>query len=57
MQKKFFTQKNHSSKKIEGIGPVRAASIAAYKDFSKPEEELKFIEKFKIKPLWMVDIQ
>jgi DNA processing protein len=51
----IFHAKKAFLEKIEGIGPVRAASIAAFKDFSKAEEEIKFIEKYKIKPLFLTD--
>ena len=51
----IFHAKKTYLEKIEGIGQVRAASIAAYKDFSKAEEELKFIEKYKIKTLFLTD--
>ena len=50
-----FHAKKSYLEKIEGIGPVRAASIAAFKDFSKVEDEIKFIEKYKIKPLFLTD--
>ena len=52
----IFHAKKTFLEKIEGIGPIRAASIAAFKDFSKAEEEIKFIEKYKIKPLFLTDI-
>ncbi len=51
----IFHAKKTWLEKIEGIGPVRAASIAAYKDFTQAEEEIKFIEKYKIKPLFVTD--
>lgn len=51
----IFHAKKTFLEKIEGIGPVRAASIAAYKDFSMAEEEIKFIEKYKIKTLFLTD--
>lgn len=41
--------------KIEGIGGVRAGSIKSFKDFKKAEDEIIFIEKFKIKPLFLTD--
>ena len=50
-----FHAKKSYLEKIEGIGPVRAASITAFKDFSKVEDEIKFIEKYKIKPLFLTD--
>ena len=49
----IFHAKKSFLEKIEGIGAVRAASITAFRDFSKVEEEIKFIEKYKIKPLFI----
>ena len=51
----IFHAKKTFLEKIEGIGPVRAASIAAYKDFTQAEEEINFIEKYKIKTLFLTD--
>lgn len=51
----IFHAKKSYLEKIEGIGPIRAASITAFKDFSAVEEEIKFIEKYKIKPLFLTD--
>lgn len=51
----IFHAKKSYLEKIEGIGPIRAASIAAFKNFSRAEEEIKFIEKYKIKPLFIAD--
>ncbi|MCY7311122.1 MAG: DNA-processing protein DprA, partial [Chitinophagaceae bacterium] len=51
----IFHAKKTFLEKIEGVGPIRAASIAAFKDFSQAEEEIKFIEKYKIKPLFVTD--
>src|SRR5258705_965814 len=51
----IFHAKKTYLEKIEGIGPIRAASIAAFKDLSMAEEEIKFIEKYKIKPLFLTD--
>ena len=52
---KIFKAKQFILEKIEGIGEIRARSIKAYKDFSKAEEEIKFIEKYKIKTLFLTD--
>jgi DNA processing protein len=41
--------------KIEGIGTVRAKSIKDFNDFSRVEEEIAFIEKYKIRPLFLTD--
>ncbi len=50
----FHTKKSYLEK-IEGIGTIRAASITSFKDFTKAEEEIKFIEKYRIKTLFITD--
>jgi len=40
---------------IEGIGSIRAASIRNFKDFSRAEDEIAFIKKYKITPLFLTD--
>jgi DNA processing protein len=40
---------------IEGIGTVRARSIKEFCDFSLAENEISFIEKFRIRPLFITD--
>lgn len=40
---------------VEHIGEVKAASIKAFQDFEKAEEEINFIEKYKIQPLFITD--
>ncbi len=52
---KIFKAKQQVLEKIEGIGEVRARSIKSFQDFSKAEEEIGFIEKYKIKPLFITD--
>ena len=51
----IFRAKFHQLEKIEGLGEVRARSIKRFTDFSKAENEIKFIEKYKIKPLFLTD--
>ncbi len=51
----IFKAKKILLEKIEGIGVIRAASIKSFSDFSKAEEEIAFIEKYKIKPLFITD--
>jgi DNA processing protein len=51
----IFKAKQTTLEKIEGIGIIRAKAIKAFTDFSKAEEEIKFIEKYKIKPLFITD--
>lgn len=40
---------------IEGIGAIRTNSIKNFKDFSRAEEEIEFIKKYKITPLFLTD--
>ena len=51
----IFKAKKSALEKIEGIGTVRAASIKGFSDFNKAEEEIAFIEKYKIQPLFITD--
>jgi DNA processing protein len=50
-----FNAKKSALEKIEGIGEVRAKSIKDFDDFHLAEHELKFIEKYKIKTLFLTD--
>ncbi|MGN6295639.1 MAG: DNA-processing protein DprA [Ginsengibacter sp.] len=49
----------HASKKafesIEGFSPKAVNSILQFKDFSRAEEEINFIKKYKITPLFLTD--
>ena len=49
----------HASKKtlesIEGLGSKAINSILQFKDFSRAEEEIEFIKKYKITPLFLTD--
>lgn len=49
----------HASRKqldeLEGIGSVRANSIKTFTDFRRAEEEISFIKKYKITPLFLTD--
>ncbi len=49
----IFKAKRKELDAIEGIGMVRAKSIKDFTDFSSSEEEIKFIEKYKITPLFL----
>jgi len=40
---------------VENIGEVRAESIKAFDSFELAEEEINFIEKYKIQPLFITD--
>ena len=51
----IFKAKKKELENIEGIGSVRAKSIKDFTDFSSAEEEIKFIEKYKITPLFITN--
>lgn len=50
-----FNTKRKELESIEGIGTIRANSIKSFHDFNSSEEEIKFIEKYKITPLFITD--
>jgi DNA processing protein len=51
----IFKARKKDLDNMEGIGTVRAKSIKGFTDFSSCEEEVKFIEKYKIRPLFITD--
>ena len=51
----IFKAKKSGLEKLEGIGSIRATAIKSFTDFSQAEEEIAFIEKYKIKPLFLSD--
>lgn len=51
----IFNAKRKSLGSADNIGDVRAKSIKEFSDFAAAEEEIKFIEKFKIRPLFLTD--
>lgn len=51
----IFQAKQGLLEKIEGIGEVRAKAIKKFDEFQVAETELKFIEKYKIRPLFLND--
>ncbi|WP_276484959.1 DNA-processing protein DprA [Paraflavitalea pollutisoli] len=40
---------------IEGIGPARAVAILSYHDYDAAEKEIQFMEKYRIRPLFLTD--
>src|SRR5436190_3234282 len=58
---KYGTAKNifHARKKelgvVENVGVIRATAIKAFENFAEAEEEIKFIEKYKLQPLFLTD--
>ena len=51
----IFRARQSELEKIEGIGTVRARSIKQFDHFHTAEKELKFIEKYKIKTLFLAE--
>lgn len=51
----IFHAKKRFLEKIEGIGPVKAASIRDFDQFSRAEKEIRFMEKYRITPLFLTD--
>ncbi|MGZ8544934.1 MAG: helix-hairpin-helix domain-containing protein, partial [Flavisolibacter sp.] len=51
----IFKAKASVLEKIEGIGSVRANSIKGFNEFHLAEAEINFIEKYRIRPLFLTD--
>ena len=49
----IFKAKRKELESIEGIGTIRAGSIKAFQNFQSSEDEIAFIEKYKITPLFI----
>lgn len=53
--KDIFQSSIYTLEKIEGIGSVRAQAIRSFNKFSMAEKEIRFIEKYRIQPLYIKD--
>src|SRR5687768_6964955 len=51
----IFRARKSALEKTEGIGPVRAFNIATFRTFKRAEEEISFIEKYRIRTLFIKD--
>lgn len=51
----IFKAKRSLLEKMDGIGTIRAASIKNFNAFQEQEAEIKFMEKYKITPLFLKD--
>jgi DNA processing protein len=51
----IFKAKKKDLEAIEGIGSLKASWIKNYDDFSAAEEEIEFIEKYNITPIFLTD--
>ena len=53
----IFHAKRSFLEKLEGIGSIRAEAIRSFRDFDEAEEEIRFMEKNDIQPLFITDKQ
>ena len=51
----IFKARLHELEKIEGIGTFRARCLKSFKDFKTVDNEIAFLEKYKIKKLFFTD--
>lgn len=51
----IFKARTSFLEKIEGIGPIRAREIRNFRDFSEAEKEIRFIEKHRLRVLFLTD--
>jgi DNA processing protein len=51
----IFKARRHDLERLEGIGGFKANSIKSFTDFKAAEEEIAFIEKYNIQPLFITD--
>ncbi len=53
----IFKSKKKELSAVEGIGEIKASQIKSFNDFKIAEDEIKFIEKHHIQPLFISDKQ
>jgi DNA processing protein len=51
----IFNARQHELENIEGIGSFRAKCIKSFNDFKTVEKEIEFLEKYRIKKLFITD--
>lgn len=51
----IFKAKTALLEKIEGIGTARARAISSFRDFSRAEAELRFVQQHRIRTLFLTD--
>lgn len=51
----IFKAKKSELETIEGIGAIKAKAIKNYENFAAAEDELAFIDRYKIQPLFITD--
>lgn len=53
----IFSANKSALEKIDGIGDARAKNIKTFNGFKRAEEEIQFIDRYKIQPLFISDPQ
>lgn len=51
----IFHARKHELERIETVGAIRAAALQRFRDFSEVEQEIRFLEKYRIQPLFCTD--
>jgi len=51
----IFRARKHELERIETVGTIRAAALQRFRDFSEVEQEIRFMEKYRIQPLFCTD--
>lgn len=51
----IFHARRHELERIETVGTIRAAALQRFRDFSEVEQEILFLEKYRIQPLFCTD--
>lgn len=51
----IFKARKYELERIETVGAIRAAALLNFRDFSAVEEEIHFLEKYRIQPLFCTD--
>lgn len=51
----IFNARQRELERLPEVGTVRAAAIRQFRDFERVEQEIRFIEKFNIQPLFYTD--
>lgn len=51
----IFSARQRELERLPEVGAIRAAAIKQFRDFDRVEQEMRFIEKFDIQPLFYTD--
>ncbi|SEW30235.1 DNA processing protein [Chitinophaga arvensicola] len=51
----IFHARKHELERIDTVGSIRAAALHSFRDFEQMEQEIRFLEKYRIQPLFCTD--